>query len=578
MSFDNRPSPARVSAAAAAPFPRTALLALLVIYIASGFFGRDPWVQEDAAGFGVMWTMAHGTAADWFLPNVAGEFVTESGPLAYWVGAVFIKLFGAWLGDATAARLTTIPWFVMATSTLWYATYRLAHRDEAQPVAFAFGGEAKPRDYGRMLADIAVLLLAATLGLVVRLHETTDLAASVGLIGLALFGVVLALERIRAGALLAGLSIGLIALARGPHAAVFVAVGVSVAMLITLPRSQRAGAVMIALAFALTVFALWPLAALLAPEAERREFSSAWRLWAVTEFVPPAWPDLPWLLRTLAWYVWPLWPFALWSIYAWRQGLPRAHIAVPGVMVLAVLAGALAAPQTEPPLLLLAMPLAVLAAFGAISVRRAAESAIDWFAIVTYSFFMIVGGVYFFAMVSGAPEQMAASVSRLTPGFVPDLDVIAIAVAAVAGANWIAVIAWRVLRQPEPLWRGPLLVAVGLTTLWFLLNLLFLPAINYNRSYAPLALSIRQQVALASEGQICVLAHQLRPAHRAVLAYHGDIHFGTVREECPLALHRDSRRTQLDDAPPPGDWRLIWEGRWAARPDETFRLYRRGLL
>jgi hypothetical protein len=45
---------------------------------------------------------------------------------------------------------------------------------------------------------------------------------------------------------------------------------------------------------------------------------------------------------------------------------------------------------------------------------------------------------------------------------------------------------------------------------------------------------------------------------------------------CELLLQRDSRRTQLDDAPPPGDWAFVWEGRWPARPDETLRLYRRG--
>jgi 4-amino-4-deoxy-L-arabinose transferase-like glycosyltransferase len=578
MVFETRPSPARVSAAAAAPFPRAALLVLLVIYIASGLFGRDPWVQEDAAGFGVMWSMAHGTATDWWLPSVGGEFVAESGPLAYWVGAIFIKLFGAWLGDATAARMTTVLWFVIATSTIWYATYRLARRDDAQPVAFAFGGEATPRDYGRMLADIAVLLLAATLGLVVRLHETTDWAASVGLIGLVLFAVVLALERTRTGTLLVGISIGLMALARGPHAALFVATGAVAAMFVTLPSSARTRAIVIALVIALAVFSLWPLATLTAPEAARRDYFSAWRLWAVGSFGAPGWADVAWLLRTLAWYVWPLWPFGLWSLYAWRHGLGRAHIAVPGVMVSAITVGALLAPQTEPPLMLLAMPLTVLAAFGATSVRRAAENAIDWFAIVTYSFFMIVGGTYFFAMVTGAPEKMAASVSRLTPGFIPELDPLAISLAAIASAIWIAVVAWRVLRAPEPLWRGPLLVAVGLTTLWFLLNAVFLPAINYNRSYAPLALAIKRQIDAVAGPQACVVAHQMPPAHRAVLAYHGGIRFAEGHADCPLALHRDSRRTQLDDAPPPGDWRLIWEGRWAARPDETFRLYRRGPL
>ena len=66
----------------------------------------------------------------------------------------------------------TVVWFLVATTSLWYATYRLARRPEAQPVAFAFGGEANPRDYGRMLADIAVLLMLATIGIVLRMHET----------------------------------------------------------------------------------------------------------------------------------------------------------------------------------------------------------------------------------------------------------------------------------------------------------------------------------------------------------------------------------------------------------------------
>jgi len=575
MVFDTRPSPARVSAAAAAPFPRRALLALLLVYIVSGLFGRDPWYQEDAAGFGVMWTMAHGTATDWWLPNVTGDFVAEGGPLAWWVGALFIQLFGAWLGDATAARLTTVLWFVLATSCVWYATYRLARRDDAQPVAFAFGGEAAPRDYGRMLADIAVLLFAATLGLVVRLHETSDAGASVALTGLTLFGLVVALERAWAGALLVGASIGLIALARGPQAALFIAFGAAAAMIVTLPRTTRASAVTIAVATALGVSALWPFASLLAPEAPRREYFAAWRVSAFSSFGMPRWPDLTWLLRTLAWYVWPLWPFALWSVYAWRHGLARAHIAVPALLAAAMLISALTAPRTEAPLMLLAVPLAALASFGAISMRRAAENAIDWFAVVTFSFFGLVGWVYFIAMLTGTPPKMAASIARLTPGFAPGVNVIATGIALVASAIWAALVFWRVSRNPDPLWRGPLLAAVGLTTLWLLLNVLFLPSINYSRSYEPLAREIRQQIDQAAGTGACVIAHQLRPAHRAMLSYHGGIRFATAREECALALHRDSRRTQLDDAPPPGDWRVIWEGRWAARPDETFRLYRR---
>jgi 4-amino-4-deoxy-L-arabinose transferase-like glycosyltransferase len=577
MNLNSRPSPARVSAAAARPLPRAALLALLAVFIGSGLIGRDPWYQEDAAGFGVMWTMAHGTVADWLLPNVAGEYVADGGPLDGWIGALLIRLFGGWLGDALAARLTVVLWFTIATAAVWYATYRLARRDEAQPVAFAFGGEARPRDYGRMLADIAVLLSMGTLGQVLRMHETTDLAASVALIAVTLFGLALALERAWSGALVVGVSLGLLALARGPQAAAFAALGALLALPLTLPRAARWRAAALSLATAGAVFAAWPLLAMrLAPEAARGEFLAAWTSSALAFFAVPRAVDLGWLLRTLAWYVWPLWPFALWALYAWRHGLARPHTAQPAILAAVLLAGALAAPQTEPPLLLLAAPLAVLAAFGAVSVRRAAENAIDWFSIVTVSFFGLVGWAYFIAMMTGSPPKMAASIARLTPGYTPHIGAIALALALAATAGWIALVIWRAVRQPEPLWRGPLLAAGGLTALWFMLNVLFLPAINYARSYEPLAQSIREQIDHAGGAQACVVAYQLRPAHRAMLAYHGGIRFGTAHDDCPLALQRDLRRTRLDDAPPPGDWRQIWEGRWPPRPDETFRLFRRG--
>jgi len=73
-----------------------------------------------------------------------------------------------------------------------------------------------------------------------------------------------------------------------------------------------------------------------------------------------------------------------------------------------------------------------------------------------------------------------------------------------------------------------------------------------------------------------VLAHQLRPSHRAVFAFHGDIRFGSGDEQdCGFALHRDLAGSLLDDNPPPGQWTPIWEGHRPGLPHEMIRLYRR---
>ena len=578
MSFDARLSPARVSAAAATQLPRWLLFTLLVAYIGAGLFGRDPWLQEDAAGFGIMATMANGGVADWWLPNIAGEWMAEEGPLPFWVGALFVLLLGPLLGDAQAGRLSCALWFALGTTALWYATYRLARRAEAQPVTFAFGGEAAPRDYGRMLADIAVLLLLGTIGIVVRMHEMTAETAALALLACALFGSVLALEAPLRGSLLAGLSIGALALSRGAWPALWLLLAVMVALWVALDRQRRRSALAVVLASAAALALVWPLGSLMAPASLRAEYFDVWRRLAAGSLGLPHVADLAWLPRNLAWFTWPLWPLAAWTAYSWRHALRLPHIALPGLVLVALFIALLTSqPVSDSGLMLLIPPLVLLAAFGATSLRRSLDNLIDWFAIATFSLFALAAWLYFIAFVAGTPPRMAASVARLVPGFEPQWRPLAMALAIAATLGWLALVAWRIGTRPPMLWRGPVLAATGLTMLWLLIVALYLPAVDYNRSYAPIAAQVREQADRFAPAS-CIEGFRLFASHKAVLGYHGGLHFAPPGSAaiCPLLLQRDSRRTHLDDAPPDGDWIPVWEGRWPARPDELLRLYRRG--
>lgn len=579
MSFDTRLSPARVSAAAATQLPRWALFGLLVAYIAFGLFGRDPWYSEDASGLGIMATMAHGGTGDWWLPNIAGEWMTEEGPLPFWVGALFILALGPLAGDAQAARLACALWFSLGTTALWYATYRLARRREAQPVSFAFGGEAEPRDYGRMLADIAVLLLLGTIGIVLRMHETTAETAAIAWVGVALFGLVLALDAPLRGALLAGLAIGALALSRGPGPAAWLLLAAVFVLWFAVEREHRVKAVTLVVAAAVACAALWPLGSLAVADAARADFWAAWRATLDESIALPRLTDLGWIPRNLAWYTWPLWPLAAWTAYSWRHALRLPHIALPGVALIAMFGALLTwRPVGDSALMLMVPPLVLLAAFGATSLRRSLDNLIDWFAIATFSLFALAGWLYFVALTSGTPPRMAASVIRLVPGFEPTLRPLALTLAIAATLGWLALVAWRIGRRPPMLWRGPVLAASGLTMLWLLLVTLFMPAVNYNRSYAPIAAQVRAQADRFAPGS-CVVGFRLFAAHKALFAHHGGLRFAApgAGDDCDLLLQRDSRRTHLDDGPPDGDWTPVWEGRWPARADETLRLYRRGL-
>ena len=186
--------PVRLPAAATLALPRWALYALGLLYILPGLIGRDPW-KDDAASFGIMWTMAHGGIQDWLMPHIAGLPAPEEGPLAFWLGALCIKLFGWLLGDVLGARISTIGIFALGTVSLWHTAFHLGRRSEAQPLRLAFGGQPEPDDYGRTLADTAVLIYLGCLGLLQHSHETTSEPLQTALLALTLYRAVRYMEK-----------------------------------------------------------------------------------------------------------------------------------------------------------------------------------------------------------------------------------------------------------------------------------------------------------------------------------------------------------------------------------------------
>ena len=182
----NNTTPAIVPQSAVRRLPRLALILFCVAYVLPGFLGREPWKLADVSAFGVMLEMAAGHSS-WWHPQVLGVPVDEAGPLPYWLGAAFIRLL-PFLPADFAAR---IPFGLLLALTLactWYAVYHLARQKSAQPVAFAFGGEANPVDYARTLADAALLALVACLGLAQLSHETTPDLARLAMLSALLLG------------------------------------------------------------------------------------------------------------------------------------------------------------------------------------------------------------------------------------------------------------------------------------------------------------------------------------------------------------------------------------------------------
>ena len=155
--------------AAVRRLPRIVLLFFCIAYVLPGFVGREPWKNQDMTAFGIMRELASGEAS-WWAPKLMGQALEIPALLPYWLGAWAIQLSPSWLPLDFAARIPFGLLLALTLTATWYAVYHLALQTDAQPVAFAFGGEARPTDYARAIADGGLLAMIAMLGLAQMSH------------------------------------------------------------------------------------------------------------------------------------------------------------------------------------------------------------------------------------------------------------------------------------------------------------------------------------------------------------------------------------------------------------------------
>lgn len=460
-------SPALVTQKAVQRLPRWALLLFCAAYVIPGLLGRDPWKNEDIASFGHMWSLALGQAS-WLHPNVGGILPSSGGVLPYWLGGAFIAALSPWIDPALAAR---IPFALLLSGILaltWYATYELALTDAAQPLPLAFGGEAKPRDYARAMADGALLALIASLGLLQLGHETTP--ELLQLTGSTLFLYSLAAvqrQPIRARwAVMVALPI-LAASGSPTVAAMLGAVGILVCtrseqevMTVHLRWVLLASALSLVLATALSALGLsgW-----------------AWRLDSPIK--------LKEVLQLIVWFTWPTLPLSALTIWHWRRQISRRHIAVPLLAALVGFAASLSMGANERALLTALPPLAVLTAFSLPILQRSLGSALDWFSVMFFT--VCAGGIwlYYLAMHRGVPVKVAANIAKLVPGIQPHFSWLALMAALIGTALWLGLVRWRTARQAHALWKSLVLPAGGVALCWLLFMTLWLPLLDQAKSY-----------------------------------------------------------------------------------------------
>jgi 4-amino-4-deoxy-L-arabinose transferase-like glycosyltransferase len=490
--------------------PSHAVLAVLALaFVAPGLVGHDPWRAFDVIAIEIAHQM-HLTG-DWVVPRLAGEPWLEDPPFYHWVALAFGKAFGWLFGFHNAARLASGAAMLAA---LWFLYLAARHTALAAPPPAAGRDPASEVPLRRGTGAAATLLLMGSVGLIVHAHEAVPDLAALAAGCAALFFLVVSDRRTGRAGTAFGASLGVAFLSTG-FVVPAVLGGAALAAHLACDdwRSARALRFLGAAAAALAVVAAaWPLALLW----RSPELAAAW--WQMATSARGGFGDnLRYYLTTATWFAWPAWPLAAWTVWTLRREWRSPRVFVPLAASLAApVAIAWAGPQQDINAMVLLAPLALLGAHGVARLRRGAANALDWFGVMTFTFFAALVWLGYVAMMTGAPPRIAKNFTRAAPGFAPQFEWLPVLVAAALTLAWLY-LAFGAPRAPT---RGVTRWAAGVTLLWGSFATLWLPWADHLKSYRSVALQLRSNLP-ADPG--CIAAKELAAPQRAALSYHAGI-------------------------------------------------------
>ncbi len=531
------------------------LAILLSVYICTGLIGHDPWKHDDAITIGLVYDIY--TNGNWLTPQLAGQPYPDA-PLYYWVAATAAHLFSWILPLHDASRLASGIFTLLALEFILLAAREL---------------------HGKEHSAVAPLALAGSIGFLYHAHEAQPMLAALCAQAAAYWALALLPRRPGFATPVLGAALAASFLSNGllPVLALLPAIALSLWQSDNKPRLIAHLAAALLVACALSAFWLLPLW-LTAPKYLLSFFASeSSTLLAATNPIA----NILRQLNLLTWYAWPALPLAAWALWSKRRLLNSRPMAWPGLSFVAVLLilGVGVDIRSAPALLLLP-PLVLIAAPGVASLRRGAANAFDWFAMMTFTFFAGFAWIAWSALTFGWPERLARQALRLHPGFTGSFDPFAAAFALACTLAWL----WLIATTPRSPMRSLMHWMAGLTLFWLLVAMLWMPWIDYGKSYRPVAGALSSAIpARAATGKPdqgrCIANGNLPNSILATFDYYNGI------RTLPLNSDEGKRCNWLlvlgEVRNPEGitaaGWRKTWEGKRPGdrRESDKFHLYRR---
>ena len=528
---------------------KAGLLALLCFtWLATGLIGHDPWKSDEAFSFGIVYHILQ--SGDWLVPTLAGEPYLDKPPFYYIVAAAFAKLFAPLLPLHDGARLAS-GFFVGLT--------------------LIFTGLAGRELFGKDRGWAAAIILIGCLGMLVHAHlMSTDLGLLAGC-AMLLYGYALSQRRHLLAGLLLGTGLGIGFMSKGFIAPIlFVAISLSLLAF----RNWRSREYLISLGVAalcaLPWLGIWP--ALLYQRSPELFMDWAWQH-NIGNWLAYAkggkYSEVFYYFNLLPWFAWPALPLAAWGVWEARK---KILLEREGQLLLVSLLLMLFTLSFVPNIqdvfaLPILLPIVLLATMALPSLRRGASNALDRFGIITFGFIAILlwwgwAGL----LIEGNNSRISRWLREYQSEFVPAFDVTSFVIALTVTLLWVLLV-WRVGRSMR---RSVINWATGVTLLWVLAMTLWLPWLDFNKSYRSMVTSLAEALP---QQHGCIASRYLGDGQKAMLHYFGNILTKPGGEKkCELLLTQGnlSRSDQTQ-----GGWKTLWTGGRKGQKGDRYYLYQR---
>jgi hypothetical protein len=531
---------------------------MCVVYVFIGSFDRGPWKSMDLTSLGYMLSLVQGQSQLFHL-QMAGMAPELDALLPYWIGMVAIQTLNS-LSPDLSARLVFSLLSLGGMYCLWQGIYFLARNPQAQPVAFAFGGEANPKDYARAIADGGLLAYLACLGLAMPSHEITPMALQLQWVCVFFAGAACMQFYPSKGLWGTCTATVLLALSGAPALATLLLSGLCV-MWWRNPQSTRIQLQLMLSTLAGVLFMasnldLWQ-----------------WRIVDLFQFKTKFKENVELLL----WFLWPAWPMAAWTLWKWRghwrNQVWTQHLTLPVFLFAVTLLASVLTSNADRTLLLVLPSIAALAAFSLPTLRRSVAALVDWFTLIFFTTCAIAIWGVWLSLETGVPAQPARNVYRLVPGYVHEFNALALVAAVVISLIWLKIIAWRVGRHPSAIWKSLVLPATGVVLCWVLLMTLWLPFIDRAMSYKAWTAQLKSMIG----SDKCVMFARMDRHQVAGFSFHGDLTFEPMQSShrCKWLLHKaianDTSRWMID----PEEWLFVKTLQRPGDKSDTVQIYQR---